>query len=109
MEHLGIERAIVGGLSMGGGASLAFALKYPHKVRALILCDSAGTGVLGPAMQISREELERQTEAREHIVRTYGVVEQAYRSIAAGLARNPSSRTRRTTSLTICSEWPCSP
>lgn len=86
MEHLGIERAIVGGLSMGGGVSHTFALKFPQKVIALILCDSAGTGVRNPAMQVPREEMERQMAAREHIVRKYGVVEQAYRSIAAGMA-----------------------
>lgn len=89
MEHLGIERAIIGGLSMGGGVSHAFALRYPQKVKALILCDSAGTGVRNPAMQVPRDEIERQMEAREHIVRKYGVVEQAYRSIAAGLAPKP--------------------
>lgn len=86
MAHLGIERAIVGGLSMGGGVSHAFALRYPQKVKALVLCDSAGTGVRNPAMQVSPEEMERQMAAREHIVRKYGVVEQAYRSIAAGMA-----------------------
>ena len=89
MEHLEIERAIVGGLSMGGGVSHAFALKYPRKVKALILCDSAGTGVRNPAMQVSREDMDRQMAAREHIVRKYGVVEQAYRSIAAGMAPKP--------------------
>jgi len=89
MEYLGIEHAIVGGLSMGGGVSHAFALRYPQKVKALILCDSAGTGVRNPAMQVSQEEMDRQMAAREHIVRKYGVVEQAYRSIAAGMAPKP--------------------
>ena len=89
MEQLGIERAIVGGLSMGGGVSHTFALKYPQKVKALVLCDSAGTGVRNPAAQVSREEMDRQVAAREHIVRNYGVVENAYRSIAAGTAPKP--------------------
>jgi len=89
MEHLAIERAIVGGLSMGGGVAHAFALRYPQKVKALILCDSAGTGVRNPAMQVSQEEMGRQMAAREHIVRKYGVVEQAYRSITAGMAPKP--------------------
>ena len=86
LEHQGIERAIIGGLSMGGGVSLAFALNYPQKVRALILCDSAGVGVRSPQMQVTREQMDRQMEERERIVREYGVVEQGYRSIAAGLA-----------------------
>ena len=86
LEHLGIERAIIGGLSMGGGVSLAFALNYPEKVKALILCDSAGVGVRSPEMQVPREQMDRQMEERERMVREYGVVEMAYRSIANGLA-----------------------
>jgi 3-oxoadipate enol-lactonase len=89
MEHLGIERAIVGGLSMGGGVAHTFALRYLQKVKALILCDSAGTGVRNPAMQVSQEEMDSQMAAREHIVRKYGVVEQAYRLITAGMAPKP--------------------
>ncbi len=89
LEHLGIEQAVIGGLSMGGGVSHAFALKYPQKVKALILCDSAGTGVRNPVIQVSQEEMDRQIATREHMVRKYGVVEQAYRSIAAGMAPKP--------------------
>lgn len=45
LDHLGIERAFVGGLSMGGMVALQFALTYPQRVRALLLCDtSAGYG-----------------------------------------------------------------
>ena len=39
-QRLGISEAVVGGLSMGGYMSLAFHLKYPEMVRALILCDT---------------------------------------------------------------------
>jgi pimeloyl-ACP methyl ester carboxylesterase len=37
MDHLKIEWAIVGGISMGAGLALNFALRYPARVRALIL------------------------------------------------------------------------
>src|SRR5262245_53642469 len=41
LDHLGInERVVVGGLSMGGYATLAFARLYPQRVRALILADT---------------------------------------------------------------------
>lgn len=40
LEHLGIERAAVVGLSMGGWVAQEFALKYPESVSALILVDS---------------------------------------------------------------------
>jgi len=37
---LGIERAVVGGLSMGGYIALAFARRHPELLRALILADT---------------------------------------------------------------------
>lgn len=37
MDYLGIEKAIVGGISMGAGISLNMACRYPSRVRALIL------------------------------------------------------------------------
>jgi pimeloyl-ACP methyl ester carboxylesterase len=40
LGHLGIERAVVGGLSLGGFMSLAFHLVRPEMVRALVLCDT---------------------------------------------------------------------
>jgi pimeloyl-ACP methyl ester carboxylesterase len=41
MTHLGIERAVVGGMSQGGFLSLRAALTAPERVRALILLDTA--------------------------------------------------------------------
>lgn len=44
MDHLGIESAVVGGMSQGGFLSLRVALTAPDRVRALILLDTqAGT------------------------------------------------------------------
>ena len=40
LQHCGIERAVVGGLSLGGYVSLAFYLAHPEMVRALVICDS---------------------------------------------------------------------
>jgi len=40
MDTLDIERAVVGGLSLGGYMSLAFQLAHPERVRALVLCDT---------------------------------------------------------------------
>jgi pimeloyl-ACP methyl ester carboxylesterase len=37
LDHLGLDRAIIGGHSLGGYMSLAFHLKYPERVRALVL------------------------------------------------------------------------
>ena len=41
LEHLGVEHAHVGGLSMGGNVALNFGLTYPEMARSLVV---AGTG-----------------------------------------------------------------
>ena len=44
LDHLGIERAVVGGMSQGGFISLRVALLAPDRVRGLVLLDTqAGT------------------------------------------------------------------
>ncbi len=40
LDHLGIERAVVGGMSQGGFLSLRAALLEPDRVRALVLIDT---------------------------------------------------------------------
>jgi pimeloyl-ACP methyl ester carboxylesterase len=40
LGHLGIARAVIGGLSLGGYMSLAFYRRHPDMVRALVICDS---------------------------------------------------------------------
>jgi pimeloyl-ACP methyl ester carboxylesterase len=40
LRHVDAERAIVGGLSLGGYVSLAFAVTHPEMVQALVICDS---------------------------------------------------------------------
>jgi pimeloyl-ACP methyl ester carboxylesterase len=47
LRHVGEERAVIGGLSLGGYVSLAFYGAYPEMVRALIICDS-GPGYRNP-------------------------------------------------------------
>lgn len=40
LDHLGVERAVLVGMSQGGYLSLRCALTHPEKVRALVLIDS---------------------------------------------------------------------
>ena len=40
LDHLGIEKAYVGGLSMGGGITTRFTLLHPDRVAALMVIDS---------------------------------------------------------------------
>ncbi|MDJ0976983.1 MAG: alpha/beta hydrolase [Erythrobacter sp.] len=42
LDALGVERAIIGGNSMGGKHALAFAVGYPERVAGLILVDASG-------------------------------------------------------------------
>src|SRR6185503_17019502 len=37
LDYLRLPRAFVGGVSMGAGISLAFGLRYPQRVKALVL------------------------------------------------------------------------
>ena len=47
LDRLGIDRAVIGGLSLGGYMSLAFYLAHPERVRALVLSDT-GPGYRNP-------------------------------------------------------------
>jgi pimeloyl-ACP methyl ester carboxylesterase len=47
LNLLDVERAVVGGLSLGGYMSLAFYLSQPDRVQALVLCDT-GPGYRNP-------------------------------------------------------------
>lgn len=47
LDLLGVDKAVVGGLSLGGFMSLAFYVAHPDRVRALVLCDT-GPGYRNP-------------------------------------------------------------
>ncbi len=40
LDHLGLARAVVCGLSMGGYAAFALARRHPDRLRGLVLCDT---------------------------------------------------------------------
>jgi 3-oxoadipate enol-lactonase len=40
LDHLGIERAVIGGMSQGGFIGLRFALRHPDRVIGLVLLDT---------------------------------------------------------------------
>ncbi len=40
LDEVGADQAVLGGLSLGGYLSLAFCLKYPQRVAALVLADT---------------------------------------------------------------------
>ena len=50
VDHLQIDRPILMGLSMGGGAAINFAVQHPERVRALIVIDPSLGGFAAPEM-----------------------------------------------------------
>ena len=73
MDHLGIEQAYVGGLSMGGMIAQELALQHPHRVKALLLFDT-GPGMnavnRNPAL---RARFEAMRAMMQKVARTQGM------------------------------------
>jgi len=63
MDTLGIEQAIMCGLSMGGYVAFAFARLYPERLRGLILADTR-PGADPPEARAARESLARLAESQ---------------------------------------------
>jgi pimeloyl-ACP methyl ester carboxylesterase len=55
LDACGVERAVIGGLSLGGVMALAFHLAEPHRVRALMLFDT-GPGFRNPEARAAWNE-----------------------------------------------------
>ena len=49
LAHCGVDRGVIGGLSLGGYVSLAFHRAHPEMVRALVIADS------GPGYRSARD------------------------------------------------------
>jgi pimeloyl-ACP methyl ester carboxylesterase len=59
LDAAGVERAVVGGLSMGAATALAFALAHPERVRALVLAAYPGAGGIAPVAERFADAIER--------------------------------------------------
>jgi pimeloyl-ACP methyl ester carboxylesterase len=80
MRHLGITRAHVGGLSLGGGIALNFGIRHPELTESLIVC-GAGSGTM------NREEYLKNAEKNATLFETEGV-----EAKARNFANNPTRR-----------------
>ena len=69
LDACDIERAMIGGLSLGGVMSLAFHLAYPERVRALMLFDT-GPGFRKPE---ARRQWNERAEARARELQEKGL------------------------------------
>ena len=59
LDELGVGRAVVGGLSMGGYVALAFCRAFPERVRALVLADTRAGADTDEARRTREENARR--------------------------------------------------
>lgn len=91
LDHLGIDRAVIAGHSLGGFLSLAFHVAYPERVRALIV-QGCGPGYRNPE---TRARWNERTERRAQTLEDKGLealgggseVRVSMQRSAAGLAK----------------------
>lgn len=75
LDHLGIERCVIGGMSQGGFLSLRAALLAPQRVRALILLDTQAG--------VDDSETKDANDAMNHVWLTSGPVDDLTSVVAA--------------------------
>jgi pimeloyl-ACP methyl ester carboxylesterase len=59
LNHLGVTRATIAGLSMGGYVALAFYKQFPSRVRALVLADTRAQADTEEAKQTRAQHAEK--------------------------------------------------
>ena len=59
LDHLGISRAVIGGLSMGGYVALAFYKQFPSRVLGLILADTRAQADTEEGKQTRAQQAEK--------------------------------------------------
>lgn len=76
LRRLGIDRAHIGGSSMGGMIAAQFAIDFPEMVESLLLCDTtAGNGEGDDAARQWEARLSRGASLLAHIAAEYGLDE----------------------------------
>jgi 3-oxoadipate enol-lactonase len=86
LDHLGVARATVGGLSMGGYVTLAFAARHPGRLDGLILADTRAAA--------DSEKARAGRAATLALVEAQGVAAYLERQLAALLSPSASETVR---------------
>jgi pimeloyl-ACP methyl ester carboxylesterase len=92
LDHLEVEKAVWGGLSIGGMVSMRAAIRYPERVLGLMLF-ATHAGAENPAKKM-------QYRAMGLMIRLFGM-----RPLAPSVARLMFGRTTRKTNRELVAEW----
>lgn len=86
LDHLGVERAVIGGMSQGGFVALRFALRYPERTAGLVLIDT----------QAGKEDPEKtiQYDLMHEVWTTSGASDQLLEMVAAIIIGNQRPEAR---------------
>ena len=88
LEHLGVAKAYVGGLSMGGAITVGFAGRHPDMVKALLIFDIHG-GFQPPTDPAMKAAMAEGREKGERYAMERGMADFARRQLASGTAFPP--------------------
>lgn len=87
LTRLGVHKAFIGGLSLGGAVSLGYAYRHPEMVAALLIFDIHGG--FQPYNAATEAFMSRIQDDGERISREKGMVDLARHQIATGTAFRP--------------------
>lgn len=85
LEHLGLDRAVLAGHSMGAFVALKTALAFPERVRALILLDGGWPRVETQQEEMTEEEKKEAAALQEGLARAFGRLDTTFESPEAYL------------------------
>jgi lipase len=85
LDHLGLEKAVILGHSMGGFVALKCALSYPDRVRALALLDGGWPRLETSPEEMSEEEKQEAAALEEGLARAFRRLDMTFESPEAYL------------------------
>ena len=80
LDHLGLQRAVLAGHSMGGFVALKTALLFPERVRALVLLDGGWPRVESPPQEMTEEEKQEAAALEEGLARAFERLDMTFES-----------------------------
>jgi lipase len=80
LDHLGLNRAVILGHSMGGFVALEAALSYPDRVRALVLLDGGWPRVEVSPEEMSEEQKQEAAAIEEGLERAFRRLDMVFES-----------------------------